>query len=93
MDFIYPCKICIVNACCRIYCIEHFKFMNKIINGFPNKMSREQIEAYYESTPMAVKSMISGLIKNGELYSFSEEWKSELPQYITRIKKYRAGSE
>ncbi len=87
MKFTYPCTTCIVNACCRIYCTEHFAFMNKIIRKFPDKMSREQIEEYYKSTPIEVKHKIGELIKDNKHYHlYAVERKSHIPRHI-KVKK------
>ncbi len=82
MDFIYPCNICIVNACCTIHCIEHFRFINRIICLFPDEMTKEQIEEYYESTPIKVKKTINEFIKDGKLYSFPDDWESPVARYV-----------
>lgn len=72
MDFTYPCKTCIVNACCRVYCIEYYKYINKIVRLFPNKMTRDQIEEYYESTPVEAKNKINVFKRLNKQYLFQK---------------------
>lgn len=85
MDFTYPCTTCIVNACCTVCCIKHFKYINKIVDVFPTKMTLEQIEAYYKSTPDEVKKTVSNFIKYNKHYSFPIDWKSNVPRYVKII--------
>ncbi len=87
MNFTYPCSICIVNACCSLYCTKYFAFVNKIVKNFPDNMTREQIKKYYSSTSKETKNKINNFIRTGRVYSFSKN-SSFRPRFIP-VKKYR----
>ena len=80
MEHTYPCKICLVVACCSIYCIEHFKYINRIADEMP-LMTADQIKEYRESVPIYIKRKITEFNIDGTRYAFADTWESGVPKY------------
>jgi hypothetical protein len=88
MEHTYPCKICLVVACCGIYCIEHFKFINWIADKIPS-MTADQMKEYRESTPIHVARKISEFYNDDTRYAFANTWESGVPRYERFVKGSR----
>lgn len=84
MEHTYPCKICLVVACCSIYCIEHFKFINRIADEMP-LMTADQIKEYKESVPVYVERKITEFYYKGARYAFPNDWNPGT--HISRVVK------
>ena len=82
MKYLYPCSYCLVTACCTTYCIEHFKYINKITIDFPDKMTVEEIDQYYDTTPMEAKKVIDVFRKECKIYSFPDNYESSIPRFV-----------
>lgn len=88
MKYTYPCKICLVVACCGVYCIEHFKFINLILDALP-LMTEDQIKEYKESTPIHIRCKITEFHRDDTRYAFAETWESSIPRYERSAKSNR----
>lgn len=67
-------------ACCSIYCIEHFKFINWIADEMP-LMTADQLKEYRESTPIHIKHKINEFYNDDTRYAFADTWESNIPRY------------
>jgi len=50
--------------------------------NFPDSMSMEEIDQYYDTTPMEAKKVIDEFRKQGKLYSFPDNWESSVPRFV-----------
>ncbi len=69
MSFISPCKVCIVSACCTVYCNEFHKYGNQIIDNLW-KMTNEQREEFRSSNPPDIRKIIHELYENNNRFMF-----------------------
>ncbi len=79
-EYTYPCKICLVVACCSRYCTEYFKFINRIADEIP-LMTADQIKEYRDSTPIYVKHKVEEFAREHTRYAFADTWESNIPRY------------
>ena len=77
MKFISPCKICIVSACCTVYCNNYGKYTNRIIDNLW-KMTNDQMNEFELSNPNNIKKIIHELYKNNHRFNLSDNLKPEL---------------
>jgi hypothetical protein len=71
-----------------VYCIEHFKFINRIADEMP-LITADQIKEYRESTPIHIRHKIGEFYNDGTRYAFAETWESGIPRYERSAKGNR----
>lgn len=76
MNFASPCKICIVSACCTVYCNEFYKYGNQIIDNLW-KMTNEQMNEFTSSNPPDIRKIINEMYIDNKRFMPSRGLKPE----------------
>ena len=71
--YIYPCKMCLVFACCDIICAKVFEYCNFIADNI-YKLDNQQYLLYRDTTPIAVSRKIQNLYTKGARMSCPESF-------------------
>ena len=70
--YIFPCnKKCLVVACCDLYCVSVFDYMNFIADEI-NHMTADQVHTYRTTTPGAIKRKIQEFYTYGKRLAYPE---------------------
>lgn len=70
--YIFPCNDkCLVAACCNLYCVLVFNYMNHIAD-YIYEMSSDEIHTYRTTTPGAVKRKIQEFYTYGKRLAYPE---------------------
>jgi len=58
----FPCTLCLVNAACRIHCLEVFRYMNYIADHI-GRMTADEICVYRHMVPNNVRKKIEEMYR------------------------------
>ena len=79
--YTFPCKDkCLVCACCNLYCVLVFNYMNHVAD-YIYEMSADEINTYRTTTPGAIKRKIQEMytydkrLAYPETCTVSRDWK------------------
>ena len=65
----YPCKLCLVKACCNYVCNEYYDFINYWAANMC-KLTADEIHEFRMDTSAEVKHEVSRLLGRGEQYDY-----------------------
>lgn len=70
--FVFPCSDkCLVTACCNIYCVLVFNYMNMIADSI-YEMTADEVHVYRTTTPKGIKRKIQEFYTYDKRLAFPE---------------------
>ena len=84
----YPCNICIVQACCSVFCLDYFTFINYISDNIYSTMTADEINYYRMNTPLEIRRRVEICIKSNIRYAKAATWVN----YPINVRMVKAGS-